>query len=131
MTTLADHIATINANTQAWVDAEPGRCAGMITDDLNHWADVGVYTAKQFDRYMLEATYSDLYKEVNGFRPRAFSYFSDEELTALVKSLSATAEDMYNSAVEWEKHYAILDAEEARMASLTESEPLPYEEYDV
>ena len=85
---LADHIKKLNAETQAWVDAEPGRWAGMLVEDEAHWNEYGVYTPAQFDRYMDEATYSDVYKEKYGMRPRPnWSEISDAELKKMLEDL--------------------------------------------
>lgn len=70
MNTLATYIADQNAKTQAWIDAAPGRWAGLLTDDLAYWAEVGITTPEELELYLDQATYSDLYKEVHGYRPR-------------------------------------------------------------
>ena len=89
MSTLLAHIQKRNAETQAWVDAAEGRWAGMIVEDLEHWAGYGVTTVAQYDRYMMETSIWDLYKDVNGIRPRwmDFSAMSDANLSAEYDSL--------------------------------------------
>jgi hypothetical protein len=69
-TTLSNHIAALNAKTQAWIDEAPGRGAGLYTTDIGYWNSCGVYTPEDFDRYELENTIWDVYKEVHGVRPR-------------------------------------------------------------
>ena len=62
-----------------------------LVQDLDHWADYGVYTVEDFDRYELETTIWDLYKDVHGIRPRFmdFSTMSIAELSETVDSLFA------------------------------------------
>ena len=52
MNALVKHIEALNVKTQEWVDAGPGRWAGMLTTDVKHWEDYGVYTPDQLDRYL-------------------------------------------------------------------------------
>lgn len=88
MSALLKHIEALNAKTQAWIDEDPGnRWAGMMTTDLDHWAECGVYTPEQFDRLMDEECYSDVYKDRYGVRPRNISSMSDEELRNALERL--------------------------------------------
>jgi hypothetical protein len=52
MNTLVKHIEALNIKTQEWVDAGPDRWAGMLSTDAKHWADYGVFTPAQLDRYL-------------------------------------------------------------------------------
>ena len=70
MSKLLDHIKAKNAEAQAWADAESGRIAGMIVEDLAHWERCNIRTVEQYEHYMIAAGVWDLYKEVTGIRPR-------------------------------------------------------------
>lgn len=71
MTDLLTHLQTENAKTQAWINEDPmNRWAGLITEDLDHWASYGIHTVEDYEIYNFQATYSDMYKEAYGFRPR-------------------------------------------------------------
>ena len=52
MNALVKHIEAKNAKTQEWVDAGPDRWAGMLSTDVEHWADYNVTTPAQLDRYL-------------------------------------------------------------------------------
>lgn len=129
MTNLISHIISLNTQTQKWIDEDPeNRWAGLLTEDPNHWAEYGVYTAEQFDRYMMETEYSEMYKEVHGMRPRRdLSHLTNEELSGEIASLYGMLDD--NREEEYLDHLA---EEDKRMESLAgDPEPLPYEEYDL
>jgi len=90
MLTLAEHLRNMNAKTEAWVAEDPdNRWAGLIVEDLAHWAEMGITTVAQFERYEMETSIWDLYKEVNGFRPRGYDFksMSDAELTRMYDGL--------------------------------------------
>jgi len=68
---LADYIAAENAETRAWVAEDPeNRWATTWAEDLEFWAGMGITTVEQFRRSNAIQAYSDLYKEMNGIRPR-------------------------------------------------------------
>lgn len=97
--TLAEHLAALNAEKQAWMDAGPDRWTGFWVEDLAHWAEIGVYTVEDFKRYDLETLVWDMYKDVCGFRPRhldlkAMSLQELEDLADyLGKQIEASIED--------------------------------------
>ena len=69
--TLAQHLAEMNAKTLAWVAEDPkNRWAGTLTEDLDHWAKMKVFTPYDLDLYLTLASYSDYYKDIHGCRPR-------------------------------------------------------------
>ena len=81
--TLAQYLRERNAATEAWVAEDPSnRWAGLYTEDLAHWAEIGVLTVRDFWRYEMETQYSDLHKDAYGFRPRGvnLSEWTYEEL---------------------------------------------------
>lgn len=69
--TLAEHLAALNAKTLAWVAEDPdNRWAGTYTEDMSHWAEMGIHTLEDFERYELETLVWEMYKDAHGFRPR-------------------------------------------------------------
>jgi hypothetical protein len=77
MTTLAEHLRSLNAKTEAWISEDPdNRWAGLLVEDLTHWAEIGVLTVRDFQRYEMETSIWDLYKEVTGIRPRHMDFAS-------------------------------------------------------
>lgn len=90
-TTLVNHIAALNAKTQAWIDEAPGRGAGLYTTDIGYWNSCGVYTPEDFDRYELECLVWDLFKTVHGVRIHAddLKAMSHTELQEMLNNLNA------------------------------------------
>ena len=130
--TLAQYLRERNAKTEAWVAEDPdNRWAGMYTEDLSHWAEMGIYTVAQLERYDMETTIWDLYKDVTGIRPRHmdFKSMSDEDLRKeydyLVSQLDRQVEDEDwfedEDTSGWPR---ISDEEEAALAEMPE--PIDY-----
>jgi len=68
---LADYLAARNAQSQAWVAEDPeNRWASGVIEDLAFWAERGITTVEQYRFSAAVATYSDVFKSINGFRPR-------------------------------------------------------------
>ena len=81
--TLAEYLRERNVQTEAWVAEDPAnRWAGMYTEDLSHWAEMGITTVAELERYEMETSIWDLFKDVHGFRPRHidFKTMTDEDL---------------------------------------------------
>lgn len=76
MNALVKHIEELNAKTQAWVDANPGSWAGMITTDLDHWAEYGIHTVEDFERYQLETSIYEGHKDAFGVKGRHYDFAS-------------------------------------------------------
>lgn len=111
---LQAHIQAENAKTEAWIAEDPeNRFAGIITDDLDHWAGYGVKSVDQYERYMLEMELWDAYKEVNGYRPRHMdmSSMSVEELQSRLERLYAEAQ-MREAEAKIRQHSAIIEFEQ-------------------
>lgn len=130
--TLAQYIATRNAETLAWIAEDPdNRWAGLIVDDLAFWAEQGILTVKDFNRHNLECTIWDLYRDVTGFRPRHmdFKSMSYEDLERECDLLSRMLEDEIKREEEWEAEmiaYAQEDAEIENKARDEMPEPIDY-----
>ena len=41
---LVKHLEAQNAETQKWMDENPGSWAGMVTEDIKYWNDQGIFT---------------------------------------------------------------------------------------
>ena len=50
--TLIEHINKVNADTKSEMDANPNLWIGKLTNDPDHWAAYGVYTPKDFEKYL-------------------------------------------------------------------------------
>jgi hypothetical protein len=68
---------------------EKGSKDFLVTNDLDHWAESDVFTVEQFEHYMAIELYVDLYKDLNGSKPRHmdFDLFSTDEIYAMVDKL--------------------------------------------
>lgn len=88
-TTLADHLAALNAKTEAWIAAGPDRWATLWMTDLAHWARQGVHTVEDFELSCLRGELWDAYKEAHGIRPRwmGVNDMSREDLEKELESL--------------------------------------------
>lgn len=103
---LADHLRSLNAKTEAWIAEDPtNRWAGLYTEDLAHWAEIGVLTVRDFKRHEMESTIWDLYKDVTGCRPRHmdFSKMSYEELEKECDYLWSQMDAQIEADAEWER----------------------------
>jgi len=120
MSDLQAYIDAENAKTQAWIDAGPERMAGFIPD-AEHWAGDGITTAAQLERYYMEGNIWDLYKDVNGIRPRwmDFKSMSDAELKATYDGLLVDLER--HNVEEAGREAEAVKAFEAKIAELIET----------
>jgi len=72
--TLLEYIRSLNARSQR--EMEEARAQGnklwigMLTEDLEHWAEQGVHTAEDFVRRQDEINFSEMHKSAFGSRPR-------------------------------------------------------------
>lgn len=114
--TLAQYLRERNAATEAWVAEDPAnRWASTYTEDLAHWAEIGVLTMRDFLRYEMETQYSDLYKDVYGCRPRVnLSEMSYEELADETDYLMTQLENQAAYEAEYQARQAEIDAEQER-----------------
>ena len=125
MTTLLQHIESLNAKADLMMEQEPGLWMSKYTDDLSYWHDAGVYTAADFIRFELINAISDASKDLYGCRMRVNSdEYSIEELEDMYKSIC----DQLNAQFEMEKEAEAYEAELAKGLP-DDCEPLPYEEY--
>ena len=55
-----------------WLEDNPidGAWIGILAEDLDYWAEDGITTPEQMEKYLLLQNYSDNYKDCFGVRPR-------------------------------------------------------------
>ena len=97
-TILRDHILSRNS-------VFAGGCFSIVVDP-KHWAEYGVFTPEDFDKFMLVETYMDLYKSVYGVKPR-YQYASLRE--ASIESLKKDVIALHNQL-----EYDIIEMNEIR-----------------
>jgi hypothetical protein len=125
MTTLLQHIESLNAQAQAWMDSHPGDWCSMYTDDMSHWADMGIYTVEDFKRNQLINGISDASKDLYGCRMRlAWDEMSIEEMEETYENICKQLRLQF----EEEEAAAAFEAE-LKKGLPQDCEPLPYEEY--
>lgn len=130
--TLAQYLRERNAATEAWVAEDPtNRWAGTYTEDLAHWAEIGVLTVRDFMRYEMETQYSELHKDAYGFRPRGvnLSEWSYEELVEETDRMYEYMASQAEREAEWqaqEMAYIQEAAEEENAARAEMPEPIDY-----
>lgn len=109
--TPVEYVREQNAETRAWVEANPGSWAGYLTEDAADWAHCANGLEVAFD--IACAEYSDWYKEEHGIRPRWARFTTLDEVEA---ALARLAEDARRNR-EWEAECeARREAERAREA---------------
>ena len=124
MTTLLQHIEALNAKADLLMEQEPGLWMSKWTDDLSHWADMGIYTVEDFRRNELINGISDASKELYGCRMRlAWDEMSIEAMEATYDNICAQLNAQY------EEEKAAEEFMKTCRGLSSECEPLPYEEY--
>ena len=107
------------------INAQTG--AGYVTNQ-EFWERQGISTGEELAISIVNQTYSDLYKDLHGFRPRHKSFETVEEAQKAINSL----DDMYDTMIEMEKMDAeVRAAYEAERAELEELMPgqFDFEQY--
>ena len=123
--TLLQHIEALNARADLMMEQEQGLWMSKYTDDMSHWADMGVYTVEDFTRYELINGISDASKDLYGCRMRlAWDEMDIEDLEQTYENICAQLRLQY----EMEKEAEALAAE-WKKGLPDDCEPLPYEDY--
>lgn len=67
---------------------------GLVSDP-KHWAESGIFTPEQLDRYLLTSSISDTFKDIYGVRPRFYDFdnMTMAELKAVDNDLAKEIED--------------------------------------
>jgi len=97
------------------INAQTG--AGYVTDQA-FWEERGVITGEDLALSVLGQTYSDLYKDIHGFRPRGSVLQTVEEYTAAINDL----DEYYASMIEQDEidaaRQAKIEKERAELSAL-------------
>ena len=95
------------------------------TDDMSHWADMGILTVEDFKRNELINGISDASKDLNGCRLRLnWDVMSTDELQETYDSICNALNRVFE-----EEQEALAYEAELRKGLSADCEPLPYEEY--
>lgn len=122
---LLQHIESLNAQADLMMEQEPGLWMSKYTDDMSHWADMGVFTVEDFKRYELINGISDASKDLYGCRMRlAWDEMDIEDLEQTYENLCYQLRLQFED----EKAAEAWEAECKKGLSL-DCDPLPYEEY--
>lgn len=125
MTTLLQHIESLNAKADQMMAQEPGLWMSKWTDDLSHWNDMGIFTVEDFERNQLINGISDASKDLYGCRLRLdWDEMSIEDMKSTYDNICR----QLNEQFELEKEAEALAAE-WKKGLPDDCEPLPYEEY--
>jgi len=125
MTTLLQHIESLNAHADVMMAQEPGLWMSKWTDDISHWNEMGIFTVEDFERNSLINNISDASKELYGCRLRLdWDEMSIDRMKEMYKNIC----DQLNEQFEMEKEAEALAAE-WKKGLPDDCEPLPYEEY--
>jgi len=97
--TLTQYIDRLNAETQKWLDETPGSFAGMLTNDVEHWARYNVHTAEDLEKYLLVTSVYEGTKDVWGYKPNWSDLMkkTTEELLKLAKELDGAMVQQFNN----------------------------------
>jgi len=125
MTTLLQHIESLNAKADILMEQEPGLWMSKYTDDMSHWYDQGIYTVEDFRRNELINAISDASKDLYGCRLRLnWDEMTIEQMESTYDNICAQLQDQF----ELEQAHKAWEAEWKRGLPM-DCEPLPYEEY--
>lgn len=97
-TALVNHIRSLNEKTLAWVAEGEGRWACTFVEDLEHWAESGVYTVLDFTKYNLATEIYEATKSVYGYKPNWSTLMS-----CTVEQLESEAAVLRHDAEEFRK----------------------------
>ena len=84
---LVKHIKAINEKSKKKMDANPNLWIGMLVEDPKHWAEYGVTTVAEFNRYQDESfLYDVVSSDYSKSYARSIGIFtmSDEELAKAI-----------------------------------------------
>lgn len=70
MNALQAHIQEKNAEKVAWVAEDPkNRWSAMLVDDPAHWAEMGIHTVEEFEKYVLVSDIYETTRSCYGYKP--------------------------------------------------------------
>lgn len=105
MNALVSHLEKINAKTQKWMDENPGSWGGMVVTDPAHWAEYGVHTVEDYERYQLETYIYEAHKDAFGVKGRHYDFksMSLAQLEAEADYISNAVKEQMDAEAEAEK----------------------------
>jgi len=125
MTTLLQHIESLNAHADVMMAQEPGLWMSKWTDDTSYWNEMGVFTVEDFERNSLINNISDASKELYGCRMRlAWDEMDIEDLEQTYENICYQLRLQFEQEKEAEAYEA-----EMKKGLPDDCEPLPYEAY--
>jgi len=68
--TATDRAIQINAEFAARCAAQGVEPWGELVTDADHWAEYGIHTGAELDRYLVYCDYVEAYKDAHGIKPR-------------------------------------------------------------
>lgn len=114
MNNLLEEINNRNAKTLAWIAESPEtRWATTLTTDLAHWAESGVTTPAELEKYLLVCDVYEAHRAAWGFKP-SWSNLMSWDITQLNEELNECCAEIrrQNEAEEQAK----MAEEQAKMA---------------
>jgi len=99
MNELIQHIEGINAKSKAEMEANPGTFIGILTTDVEHWAEMGVHTVEDFERYELQTFIYEGHKDAFGVKGRHYDFDSMtmEELKEEANYIAQAANEAFEA----------------------------------
>ena len=132
-----------NVKTREWINAAPGRAAGLYPEDEAYWVERGISTVAELERDQLINFIYDGHKDAYGFRNRGYDFdsMSMDELKAeadrigeAIEAENKRMDEMYaRNTAEFEKQVAkyleMAGSREAAIRWILQAEGLE-KEYD-
>jgi len=103
-TTAADRAVERNLATIARAESLGLSCYGTLPESAEYWAESGVHTGDELDRYLAYCDWAETHKEVRNFRARGYDWRDRtagewEEMTQELLALAREAD----SCRDWEE----------------------------
>ena len=116
--TPVEYVQELNAESRAWVAANPGAWASGLSEDADLWASYGYTNGLETAFGLACSEYSDYYKSVYNFRPRGERFASLEAVEAAIEELDAAAEREAQAEAYWEAKRLEREADRAAFTRL-------------
>lgn len=117
-----------NAERNAQAKAEGWEFWTLAPENPEWYAQMGYKTAYDYVLATTQAHLSDLFKEINGIRPRGLYDWANMDLEACEKEIQALYEER-EAEKKFEEHQKALDAE--AYAEATKAEPLVHNPFAI
>ena len=118
--TATEYAVMLNTETRRNAAEEGWTFYTTLVEEVEHWAPCGIHTGLDLAISNAAGTYSDVYKETHGFRPRKnFENSTLEEIEAELTSLFEYSDRMREAEEAYEAEIAEKAAAEARIMDVT------------